>query len=830
MFCIVLIVAISAAAADGQSRSPIPSVEQQKEIAKVLDDTYGLSRLEAVSKKQDAAKKLMEASRDPSVSADERYVILMAVLPLAKDAGNFSVWSDAVDDLTSKFEMDATREKARLLTGFLSAAKTVLVLKPAVEEALALAREVAQENRFADSMSLIGSVDTAVQRISGTNGLKPMIVETREMVAAREKLWKGYQAANAKLTTDADDANALLTVGRWRVFQESDWKSALPLLAKVSDAKWKTAATLEQASPTDAMAQASVGDAWWELAQLETGSNKKVLLLHAAEWYERAQPQLTAALKKQLVAKRLDEISLMKSAGTTKPNSPPTAVPKSSNSSAATEPGEWVDLLDWTAGVNWTTRGFEWNKYLEKEPAADEIVLKTGEYGRFPLAGSISGSYELELEFVRQSGSETVGLIFPVGDHLLYLELSALNGSTGGVGYIDGKWFDQNGTAHTPCPIANNERHQIRIRAKSDGHRASFNVDLDKERDYIAWEGADESLVCKDNGPWSVSMIRHVWLTSHLGRVSFQKARLRMTSGAIRRDFPSEADREDDLKSGFVRLVYQKISDGRALGERLPINQVLTSTPEYQWPRVTRDFKACDDYYGAHALSRLKCPVPAGAKSFSVVGYNCASGSSKYSLWIDGKRIDESQSGNIAIMKIDVPPKSSVLELVADPNGDGSFDLTYWCYPRWHLVPAARITDKMLDGKAGAAQFSVASSTVAEGSLTHNVPLSKTTVINFRDAQCCDEFIQAHAPSSMTFAVPTGMNRFTAVGMTPYHHQVRFEVWADAKRIYQSPQGGLVNIDVKLPPGTKTIDLKVDELADTQFDQSMWCYPRLYRK
>ncbi len=63
-----------------------------------------------------------------------------------------------------------------------------------------------------------------------------------------------------------------------------------------------------------------------------------------------------------------------------------------------------------------------------------------------------------------------------------------------------------------------------------------------------------------------------------------------------------------------------------------------------------------------------------------------------------------------------------------------------------------------------------------------------------------------------------------------FAHPVKYEVWADAKRIYESPQAGILPIDVKLPPCIKTIELKINDLGNSGNDASLWCYPRLHRK
>jgi hypothetical protein len=167
--------------------------------------------------------------------------------------------------------------------------------------------------------------------------------------------------------------------------------------------------------------------------------------------------------------------------------------------------------------------------------------------------------------------------------------------------------------------------------------------------------------------------------------------------------------------------------------------------------------------------------------------------------------------------------------LIADPGENSGYDHVYWCYPRFHTLTAERVTDKMLDGKPGPLPSVVASSEVGAASLTHNKSIVNSVPVNFRDAVLCHEFIFAHAPSSIKYEVPDGMARFSATGSTPFSNSAKYEVWADGKLIYSSPQAGLVPIDIKLPARSKVIELKIDHLDEATADHSYWCYPRLHR-
>ena len=831
----VLLLMIAATSAFAQTRAPVPPADKQKEIAKLLEQTYNLAKLDSAAKKQDAVKRLLDASRNASFEAEERYVVLTTLIKRATETGDAASWLEAVNTLVNGFEVDAQKEKTRLLTEFLSASKSGLQMKPAVEEAIAMSRAAAQQNRYADATSLLGAAETAVLRVTGASNLKPLVAEERQAIAAQEKDWKAIQAANAKLTTNPDDPAANFTVGRWHVIQSGDWKTALPFLTKASDAKWKAAAQLERTEPTDATAQVAIGDAWYDIAQSESGVAKTAVLARAGRWYEGAQPNLTSALKKQLVAKRLEEIAPSSTPVALKPSIPavPSPSPSVSQPLRSTKPGEWIDLLEWAEGVDWASRGINWNDQIEGKPTRDGIRLKYAPHVRFPLNAVIDGNYEMEVEFNRNNGVEAIAVYFPVGIHTMRLLLGADTSTVSHVSYVDGKEFGQ----QRPAPISNDQPHRVVIRVRQDDDKAAFNIDWDNVNDYIKWEGAHTALKNDDQSAWNTNMIQRPWIGGWNSNVLFQKVRVRMLSGTIQRDVITDAERKQDLKNGFVRLVGEearatKVGFGKFTVNQLPLELTEPGQIENTWPRITRDFKVCDDFYSAHASSRIKCAIPKGAKSFSGIGYNDQGSRSKYAVWIDGKPVYDSGTTGIVVVKVDIPAKSSVLELVTEKAGSSGSGTTYWCYPRFHSVIAEKVKDKMLDGDSGPLKFTVASGTAGYGGVGHNEPIPwvQSIPINFRDALPCDEFLFAHASSTVSYQVPEEMTRFTAIAYNVFSHSANYEVWADAKRIYESPRVGILPIDVKLPPGTKTIELKINDMDGARGDHSMWCYPRLHRK
>lgn len=516
------------------------------------------------------------------------------------------------------------------------------------------------------------------------------------------------------------------------------------------------------------------------------------------------------------------------------PDSPSANAPQTPDSplpTSSAKTGEWVDLLDWCEGLDWSSSGINWNDKISGNPMRTGIRTKTIPFARFPLSAILDGDYELEFEFKRLSGVEAIAIYFPVGLHTMRMLLGANGGRQSHVAYIAGKEF---GHQHGPAAISNGESHRVIIRVHRDGAKAAFNVDFDNVKDYFQWEGDYVDLLDIDESEWGTYMLRRPWVGSASCDVIFQRIRLRMQSGTVRRDPMTDADREQDLKNGLVRLVGEQAQSISVGAWRFTVNQTPAELAglgcECRWPLITPDFKFCDNFYGAHPPSSLKLAIPKGSKSFSTIGYNDASRRTKFHVYIDGELIYDSKQTPIAVIKIDLPAKGTLLELVVDPAGDTAYDHAFWCYPRFHNMAADQVTDKMLDDKRPQPKYIQAST--AEFGPTFNKLYSslQSKPVQFRDALPCDEFLMAHAPSSAMYQVPQNMTRFTAIGYNVISHSAKYEVWADRKKIYESPQAGIVKIDVKLPPGTKSIELKTTDVNGGAGDQCFWCYPRLHRK
>jgi hypothetical protein len=427
-------------------------------------------------------------------------------------------------------------------------------------------------------------------------------------------------------------------------------------------------------------------------------------------------------------------------------------------------------------------------------------------------------------------------LILPVGNQVAVAVFGVATANADWIGSVDGKWAEGNPTVRSPTLFKSGVKHRIRAVVRRTPPRAAIDIYLDSETPHISWKGEEWDLNSAVDLPlWSSIGQPGIYLYRSAAEV--HSAKVRMLSGTIRKAFPTNSEMKHDLRRGTVKLTGLTPQSANVGWSRPSVNQIFDLSTIHvadHWPLISRQFEFCEDYYGAHAPATFKVAVPKGAKSFSVIGTNEGSRSTRFIARVDGITVYESGVTHQAIMRIDIPQESSTLELQIDDVGNDHFDHSYWCYPRFHEVTSDQITNDMLDSPPGKLRFEIKDRAIAaDRAVTRNhpaIPFLTCPPIRFRDAVPCHEFFYAHSPSSITFAVPDGMTRFTGIGYNVRNHHVSFEVWADGKKLFDSGRAGIVPIDLQLPKDAKALDLRVSDLGNRNLGHTFWCYPRLHRR
>ena len=102
------------------------------------------------------------------------------------------------------------------------------------------------------------------------------------------------------------------------------------------------------------------------------------------------------------------------------------------------------------------------------------------------------------------------------------------------------------------------------------------------------------------------------------------------------------------------------------------------------------------------------------------------------------------------------------------------------------------------------------------------------------DGQPCTRWLGAHAPSRLVYAVPPGINTFTAIGVHPKgttnRGDWRYIIKIDGKEAFRSNslksyQQNQLKMRVTIPVASKEIELIVDEIKDYIGDHAIWALP-----
>lgn len=222
--------------------------------------------------------------------------------------------------------------------------------------------------------------------------------------------------------------------------------------------------------------------------------------------------------------------------------------------------GEWVDVLAKGDFHNARSQGI----WRQSGPA---LRLTPSNPERLMLPLLALGSYDLQYEFCRSSGSDCVVASLPIGNSFCALILSGVSGKVSGINLIDGRYADDplNPTQRVPGTLNNGRTYQVRIEVRKNKSKVSLAIFLDGQR-HVSWSGEVSQLNVDPS--WRPDETFRFGLGHGRGTdVTFQKMNFRLVSGEARLIVPpAEADGKDHgipkelqaKREGLVRDVAQQ--------------------------------------------------------------------------------------------------------------------------------------------------------------------------------------------------------------------------------------------------------------------------------
>jgi len=391
-------------------RIPEPDAEAQKQTLKTLKELFKEEYSKKTAADQtDLARKLVKTSADPSLDSNTRYVCLTEARDLAMAAGEAPVALEAVSLLGKSFMIQVPAAKMAVLAKMSGAARETEKIRALGRAYYDLAREAVVSEDYDSASAAASKADVLGRAIKDASLVEQVGELKKDLVVLKSELQKVKGALDNPATGDVDAA------GRYLCFIRNDWAAGLKLLADGGKAPLKDLAAKDLSNPEAPEVQIEVGDGWWQLAQAEKVSWKKLNILgRARRWYDRAAPSATGLVKIRL-DKRLVELEGL--------------VPGPVNLLRVIDPKRDAISGEWSVDDGVLT-----NK------GDNEVVVQ--------LPYQPPEEYDLRIVMRRLGSTDSIwtGLVAGNTNVAFVIDGYPLNGWIAGFDLIDGKYVDQQAT------------------------------------------------------------------------------------------------------------------------------------------------------------------------------------------------------------------------------------------------------------------------------------------------------------------------------------------------------------------------------------------------
>ncbi|HYW80892.1 MAG TPA: hypothetical protein VE890_15025, partial [Thermoguttaceae bacterium] len=797
---------------------PKPSAATIRVLAAQVDQQFRPAEATTDAGKLELSEKLFEAAQAERADADRRFVLLSKATGLASIASDRRRTFELIDAIATEFDVDPLRAKAKMLPGL-----AVRATDPRKFRSFVFGSQQVLDRALAEHRGDL-VVDAIQGRLNYSGPYEEQFhQQLDERLAAADDLatrWGKFREVLATLETDADDADANLVAGRWHCFREEDWPKGLPLLAKSSDAELQSLARQEQTNPpTETVEQVELADGWHQRAEAESDPTAKAAMArHAAQWYAKAQTSSAAlpfndesyALKDRIKAgietvEKVTRADLGRTA-----MAPPEG--------ETFPPGTWVDLLESVDVVRHATRG-QWVR-------EGNAIKAVEPFSRLALPATIESGYDLQVDFTRLSGDDAVGIVLPVGSTQgdstqgdstqgdstqCSLILSGWHGAASGLQMINGRNAQQNSTM-PPVTLMNGQRYTALITVRPELDLVTIDARLDSSPPGSSppikahWKGKRSSLGLAPD--WSLTTLHRPGLGATDPNVIFHAARMRVHQDDARGMLVAQ---EGSTATTYVftpyfgsqtGMVFQNVGPAGSylagfrfvLSDRIEAVRAVYQTddglvdgPQFGKSGSPNHSVLAKDGY---AVGRIVAPLAPTADGMRVV----------FMRWTDGGLDPKDTYQSDWIGRAGSEPERSLGSDSAPVVGiHGAREVD--TLAALGLIVSGSSPSVENNGRQEFVSLTdlkpQSVKAAGKGLMVDQAPIASWPMVP-EDLIFCDEYLPAHAPSRIAYAIPKNRRSFSAVAYCVATPSVRFGVVVDGQSLLQIDKGGVIPIRIDL--------------------------------
>ena len=283
---------------DDSPRLPVPKAEAlraaEKQIREIFQTEFAAAKKPA--EKADLAGKLWNHTVNTDEDATARYALLDAARVLATEADANKFAFNVIESLATQYEVNGSELKMAVLVanskGMRDATEQIEfceLIQKAIESA-------ASEEQFEVTTKLVPLLLASAGKLKDAAQRKPFQTRHAELKLLQPQ-WAAVAKAKVTLMKSPEDEAANTSYGRYLCLTAGDWDKGLPLLARGTATKLTAVARQDVEQRTTPDEQLALADAWWNLAQSESGIEKQQLLLRANDWYTAVAPEQKGLLR-----------------------------------------------------------------------------------------------------------------------------------------------------------------------------------------------------------------------------------------------------------------------------------------------------------------------------------------------------------------------------------------------------------------------------------------------------------------------------------------------------------------------------------------------------
>ena len=289
---------------DGAAKSTNPPVPSRNDRQRVEKEIRALFRSELASAKssQDALALSDQLSqqaleRDDDLAA--QYVLLEMACNLAAKVGDLPRAQRVIDEIATRFDVDAMERKADMLNDAVEATRSLppqsITNLDMLENGLLLADHALATGKPDVASRLLKSANAIARRTKINELVQEVKSRAKTVSQVQRDLDKVNQALKTLKLNPADD-EANFTVGTWYCLVRKEWRRGLPYLARCEDLVLSALAQrdIDLTDSTDPEAHFALATTWWEEGRKKEGDLQLGMYDRAVEWFNRAMPALSA--------------------------------------------------------------------------------------------------------------------------------------------------------------------------------------------------------------------------------------------------------------------------------------------------------------------------------------------------------------------------------------------------------------------------------------------------------------------------------------------------------------------------------------------------------